>query len=459
MKFIFADQNDIHNTWGLIKFDATPLQKLSEADPLDFTIRCAAESADGSYILYGDRVDKEGNQNIFRLVRVRTADGVTYSAPEMVLECAQAPWMHWCTITRNGDTGELLCLKSRSVPGDGGGFGIYAFKSEDGDKWRECDGNPLFLDGDSYGSLWSPALHKYVFFGKVVERWEKNYADNVPGARRCLTLRTSEDGVLWVPDDSQVMAYGVRAGGPFIPVEHLIRPDELDPPELEFYRGIGFSHEGRCYMMVLNYAPIPEAVNRWGGASPQMTSTISDTATTKRGRHGPHMGTEWWISRDGITWKRPFRNTLAVNDPGEANDLNLITHNPLRLGGKLLFIHKNGTLWGIPEDRITYLTSPANAVFTTVLFKAPGRPFSLNAMIPSPDFPNNSLQAYVMAELIDERDSVIAGYEKEKCILQDPVDSTSLPLRWEGKDAADLKDTKIRIRFYTRISRIYAVTC
>ena len=265
--------------------------------------------------------------------------------------------------------------------------------------------------------------------------------------------------MLWVPDDSQVMAYGVRAGGPFIPVEHLIRPDELDPPELEFYRGIGFSHEGRCYMMVLNYAPIPEAVNRWGGASPQMTSTISDTATTKRGRHGPHMGTEWWISRDGITWKRPFRNTLAVNDPGEANDLNLITHNPLRLGGKLLFIHKNGTLWGIPEDRITYLTSPANAVFTTVLFKAPGRPFSLNAMIPSPDFPNNSLQAYVMAELIDERDSVIAGYEKEKCILQDPVDSTSLPLRWEGKDAADLKDTKIRIRFYTRISRIYAVTC
>ncbi len=435
---LFADGRDVIKTWGLITFGITPLEKLYDIKDLGFTAKCCVQLKDGSWDVYGYRGGWEGappkskdpkaNWSIFR---THTVDGLQYSKPEEVFKSPPGPWKHFCVIVPNTDDGSFLCLKGGR---DKDGFSVHTFTSPDGNEWKEYKNNPVLLDGDSYGALYSPILKKYVFFGKVMQLHENIINDFALGQRRTMSLRTSEDGFHWVPDFPQIW-HGERKGeyGPFIPDEYLITPDELDPPDLQFYRGQGFSYKGRCYMMQLNYA-----------ASPMRDR-----------EHGPQVDTEWWISRDGVHWERPFRGMCATKDPPKSN-MNLISHNPLIIGGKILFI-MGDSVWGIPEDRFTYITSRTNSVYSTALFTMQGNQLELNAMLPSPDFPNNAKQAYIMAELVDDLGEVIPGYERDKCIVQENIDTINFPLRWRGKKGTELAGKNVRIRFHMRASRIYAV--
>ena len=133
-----------------------------------------------------------------------------------------------------------------------------------------------------------------------------------------------------------------------------------------------------------------------------------------------------------------------------------LPHNPMIVDGKLLFHTENG-LWAIPEDRITYVTARANAVFESLQFTSSGRPFHLNARIPGSGYRSYPDQAYIMAELIDDADRVFPGYAKERCILQ-PRATLRIPLHWKGRDGSDLKDKRMRIRFHIRAADIFAVT-
>jgi hypothetical protein len=167
-------------------------------------------------------------------------------------------------------------------------------------------------------------------------------------------------------------------------------------------------------------------------------------------KHGPQLDTEWWFSREGLKWKRPFRQVDATPD-----GVRIITHNPMIIGGKLLFCFGD-QLFGMPQDRITYVGARANVEFSTVQFVVPQGALALNASVPSPDRPYATDQAYVMVEVLGEQGKVIAGYEREKCILRG-VDGIDLPLRWADRDTRALAGRKVRLRFYMRAARIYAI--
>jgi len=65
-------------------------------------------------------------------------------------------------------------------------------------------------------------------------------------------------------------------------------------------------------------------------------------------------------------------------------------------------------------------------------------------------------QAYVMAELRDEQNAAIPGYERAKCLFEN-VDGHALPLRWGEKDGGELAGRTVRLRFYLRDSKVYGV--
>src|SRR5438552_3657839 len=167
----------------------------------------------------------------------------------------------------------------------------------------------------------------------------------------------------------------------------------------EAIAGDGFLYEGRYYLLMLNYA---------ASAIPPGIPPVAVNA------HGPALDTEWWISRDGVNWARPFRHI----DAGQA----FVNHNPMIAEGQMLFHTENG-LWAVPEDRITYVTARANGVFDTPQFVSQGRPMRLNARVPGGAYSSFQTQAYIMAELVDELDRVFQGYEKERCILQSELNA------------------------------------
>jgi hypothetical protein len=93
----------------------------------------------------------------------------------------------------------------------------------------------------------------------------------------------------------------------------------------------------------------------------------------------------------------------------------------------------------------------------------------LNAAVPSLDRPwqRRTPQPYLMADVRDANGSVIPGFEREKFVIWDEtssptrdiqVDTTDMPLMWDGVSARKLAGRKISLRFYFGGSTIYAVT-
>ncbi|MEW6754129.1 MAG: hypothetical protein AB1505_24585 [Candidatus Latescibacterota bacterium] len=167
-------------------------------------------------------------------------------------------------------------------------------------------------------------------------------------------------------------------------------------------------------------------------------------------RHGPQLDTEWWQSREGLRWSRPFRDLNATPD-----GVRIISHNPMAIGGRLLF-HFGNQLLGLPEDRITYLAARANVEFSTHPFTVPPGRLVLNAAIPAPDRAFAADQAYVMVAVLDAQGRQLEGYERERCILRN-ADALDLPLEWAGRDTRGLAGRRAQLRFYARAARIYAV--
>ena len=74
---------------------------------------------------------------------------------------------------------------------------------------------------------------------------------------------------------------------------------------------------------------------------------------------------------------------------------------------------------------------------------------------------------YLMAEVRDAQGNVIPGFERDKFVIWDgvssptrdtQVDTTDMPLRWNGVSARQLAGQNIRLRFYFGGSTVYAVT-
>jgi hypothetical protein len=445
MKLLFSGPLDVGDTWGRLHFGATPMQKIRACENPGFSVACCLPRHDGGWDVYGQVFHRGKGASMFdeqhtwKLVRATTRDGSRFENVEPVFQSEPGPWTDHLGLAYNPDAKEFLALKLRI---DNNGFAYRAYFSPDGGKWKEHPGNPLFYDCDSLGLFWSAQAHRFVCTNKTLQPFPKHIQDHGGTHpqnkndklrdRRVLAIRSSRDGRSWEPSDSMMDVWNRLGNYKPLPTELMTVPDRDDPPDMEFYRGIGFWYHDRSYMVVLNYA-----------ASPLMPR-----------KHGPHLDTEWWVSRDGLRWERPYRGVNALGDSFPSAVC--ITHNPMVIDGKILF-HFGDRLLGMKQDRISFVGARANAEFSTVSFAMPQADLFLNAAVPSPDRPFAVAQAYVMVGIVDDKGNIVPGWEPEKCLIRGQ-DDIALPLRWSGRSARELAGRRVRVRFHLRSSNVYAVT-
>ena len=440
---LFSTAQDITNTWGQLHFGVTPLQQVATCEYPGFELSYCQPRSDGAWEVYGQAFkkgpaskDQVKEANTWQIIRSTTHDGLHFANAEAVFTSEPGPWTFNHAMAYNPDAKEFLLLKLKM---DNSGFRYTAFFSPDGRTWKEHPQSPLFYDGDAISLFWSTQLHRFICVSKSLQPYLKHFRDHGGATpdlksdalrdRRVLAFRSSRDGRVWEPSDSMADVWNRGGHKTPRPDSVLTLPDAEDPPDLEFYSGNGFWSHDRCYLMVLNYAASPLASRK----------------------HGPHLDTEWWVGHDGLHWERPGR---GVNATGA--EVTRLTHNPMLIGGMLL-LHYGNRLLGMKQDRVSFVSARANAEFSTRLFTMPPADLVLNAAIPAPERAFATQQAYVMADVLDERGQPVTGFEAEKCVLQ-KSDRIDLPLRWAGKSARELAGRQLSLRFHLRCANIYAVT-
>jgi hypothetical protein len=434
-KLLFSGPQDITNTWGKIHFGTTALHLVRACENPGFELSYVRPLSNGAWEVYGLTFkkgppigDQVAETNAWSVIHATTRDGSRFEQVETVYQSEPGPWTFNHAMTYNPEAREFMLLKLKM---DNSGFRYTAFFSPDGRAWKEHPHNPLFYDGDAISLCWSPKLHRLICVSKSLQPVPgiKHIPDHGGKNRRVLSIRSSRDGRVWEPSDSIEDVW--NRGGHWKPRPDalLTVPDDDDPPDLEFYSGNAFWHHDRGYMMVLNYAASP------------LTA----------GKHAPQMDTEWWTGSDGLHWTRPGR---GINATGA--EVTRITHNPMIIGGEMLF-HYGNRLLGMKQDRISYAGARANAEFSTLPFTMPAGDLRLNAAAPSPDRAFATPQAYIQVAVVDEKGTARPGFEAEKCQLQS-ADQSDRPLLWNGKSAKELAGQKIGLRFYLRSASIYAVT-
>ncbi len=441
-KLLFSGSQDVTDTWGKLHFGVTPVRLIREHEHPGFTVVGCFPLPDGSWEVFGQQLtelkpgDETGRVMAWKLVRATTRDGTTFENQQTVFE-QSAAWTGHFAIAKNGDSGEYLMLKLKV---DNSGFAYTAFFSSDGRRWQEHPGNPLFYDGDAMSLFWSPVLRRFVCINKGLQPHRKHLIDHggpTPALgddslrdRRVLMMRSSSDGRSWEPAVSMPDVWNRNGRKGSIPAGFLTLPDAEDPPDLEFYSGNGFWYHDRAYMMVLNYAASPLLLHQ----------------------HAPHLDNEWWTSSDGLRWERPGRGVNALEVFPQIPRLE--TH-PMIINGNILF-PRGKLLLGLPEDRISYVGARANGEFSTKSFKMWAADLFLNAAAPAPERPFAKDQAYVMVAAVDDKGSVIPGFEAEKCLIRNE-DRRDIPLKWGDASARQLAGKTIRLRFFLRSANIYAV--
>lgn len=432
---LFSDTQDVTNVWGKIHFGTTPLERVATCAYPGFELSYCQPRSDGAWDVHGLTFEagppvknQVKEHNTWQVIRAETRDGKRFENRETVYESEPGPWTFNHAMAYNPEAKEFMLLKLKM---DDSGFRYTAFFSPDGRAWAEHPRSPLFYDGDAISLFWSPQLRRMVCVSKSLQpvTGTKHIPDHGGKCRRVLSIRTSRDGRLWEPTESMEDVW--NRGGRWKPMPDalLTVPDEIDPPDLEFYSGNAFWHHDRSYMMVLNYAASP------------LTA----------GKHAPQLDTEWWVGRDGLRWVRPGR---GVNATGA--EVTRLTHNPLIIGGMFLF-HYGNRLLGMKQDRVSFVGARANAEFSTTPFTMPAGDLLLNAAVPSPERAFATQQAYIMVAVLDEHGTVVPGFGAEHCTIT-AEDQIDLPLVWDDRSARALAGRRICLRFYLRGASIYAVT-
>lgn len=432
---LFMKPSDVNESVGPLVFHASPLKLRGTIAPLavdgsvtvqsgsrhglanDISFRplLAVPCADGGYDVYGSESrenPKEPKQFLWKICRAHTFDARHFTDLREVFTNPPGPWLIEASMTREETTGKFFFFQWSRSDDPGKGHALWGFVNDIGGSWRPLSTKPLYLDHDAFGVMWDPQSHRFLSCQVTTQSRQKPYSDNLGDSRRrVLSIRTSKDGVTW----NRVADAGDSG---------LITPDVHDPEDLEFYRMQPFAYGDRFVAMVDLYA-----------ASPLFP-----------GRHGPHLGCEWWVSDDGMRWERPWRGWDAHGDAPYP-----IKMSPMRVGREMLF-WVSGQVRGLPEYRLAGIGARSNAEFSSKPFKMPARELLLNATIPA----GSGLfrQSYIQVEIRDENHKPINGYEREKCLLQN-VDDTRIPLSWNGATGKELAGRKISLKFCLRQATLY----
>ena len=436
MKQLFVTKADVFNPWGKIHFAAMGARRLAPAPPIPFNVRHTRRLDDGSYEILGMTF---GTRTPWRIYRARTENGVDLTDIRLVHEEEGDDWGYSGTIVFSAELGRYICLKNSTHDR---GFRMHVYHSDDAETWLPYADNPVFHEGDNWSAVWSQQLQRFVCYNKGLQRHEgKRVNELFLNVRRVVSIRTSADGFSWTPDlpsdykDYKEIRRGMRiVQAPLLSADFHVGPDEHDPPDLEFYNGTVYEYEGRYIMSASDYA---------GSFLPPGWPPVRSDG------HVTPMGDETLISRDGVQWERAFRHGGRAGGD---------RHQPMLIGDRMIF-RAADAITGMPIDRVAYVTSWSNAIFDSASFEMPEGGLRLNLRVPGVDY-LRAHAPYVMCELIDDRDQVVAGYDREGCILEPPLDSVRWPLRWgaERRQGLELAGTRVRVRFYTREASIFALT-
>ncbi|MBI3852354.1 MAG: hypothetical protein HY298_19025 [Verrucomicrobia bacterium] len=419
LHLLFWDQDDVTNTFGKIVFGAESLQP--ESDTIGFPnmqFGCELPRSDGTAWIYGWRMAnwEDRSRRAIEIVRCMTADGLHFTNTEIVASQTNQDWQGFANIIQRPTDGALFLFAWAPAA-------LHVFRSYNGRDWQLLTAK-AYGDHDAMCVIWYPPFGEFVNYQNTLQPFPKRYPDNIGAYRRVLSFRRSKDGVQWESFSPT-----------FLMGESLWTPDAEDPVDLEFYRSIVFPNQSRYAMLLQDYlAPPPEANSR--------------RAKTK---HGPRSHVEWAISRDGLNWQRPHRETDATENTG-----GLPVQGPLTRNGVMRFYSPDGKAAVLPEDRIFYVTCRANGAFSTPLFAMPSTGLFLSANVLYAPAEGTTGRAYVMAELRDKSGGVIRGFERGKCLIANQ-DGHAIPLRWDTADGSALVGRKVRLRFYLRDARIYSV--
>jgi hypothetical protein len=422
---------------GNLTFGVESLQSPTGAvSGLNFTIKGISPQPDGETVVFGMTTIQGTNQ----VWRASTQDGQNFTDAMrlyMIPE-AQTEWLKG-KMTCRGD--QLLLMNCEKGYGGITGHYMHMFGgSLDGSGWQKLQSDPVFYGQDAFSLAWNEEINEFVAYPTSYQAWpDKPYPDNMVATRRVLHVRTSPDGVTWMPSNS----FGV--GGPYLPLDQLILPDEKDPPETEFY----------------NFSVI-DLGEFWMGAMMKYISQPSNIPNAPGVSHGPFMECEWWVSENGLEWTRPFGDDSSLD--GIPYNFSNHLHQPMVVGEELCWVvpvSSVKTRYSLNRRRICYAYSRSNTELTTKSFCLSGEPITMEVRFESVARGDESLllQGYLMAELLDDQGQVITGFNKEKCVFDEPSADTQLTLTWDGDYLPDnYIGQKVSLHLFFRDVRLYSIS-
>jgi hypothetical protein len=314
-------------------------------------------------------------------------------------------------------------------PTAGHRFHVFA-GAPDGSGWEQIDDGPVYLGQDAFSLAWNG--DRIINYQTSYHNFPKRMPDNMgANVRRVLHVRTSPDGLHWTPGGS------FSVDGEKLPDDQLILPDERDPDDVEFYKFSTFRHADLWVGSLVTYVSQPDFVPKMEGWP-----------------HGPQLGAEWWLSRDGLSWQRPYRRSDAPLDALPMSFLYGLT-TPLR-AGRLLRWNCAGRLFEADSRRLLGVGCRSNASIVTPELERSGVPLRLHVSFESERLNRSAgfRQGYVALELLDAGGNVVPGFEREKCVFEVGSGDVLEP-RWEGRPAPAAGT--IRLRIMLRDARVYSL--
>ena len=281
-----------------------------------------------------------------------------------------------------------------------GQAGAMLAASPDGIHWTKDDRGAVFTEhNDAYTLVRSGADHEYLLYQTKLLPWpDKPFPDNLDKQRRVISLRRSKDLVSWSEQ------------------EIILQPDEQDEPTTEFYLLKVFRYVDRYVGLLMKYYADPRLPNR----------------------HSAIVRTELVLSKDGLAWQRPYRNT----------DLGVWTYaDPFAyLDGLALVAHDERclTLFPLRRDGFACVGTDGQGSFCTLPFIMPPSDLLLNA---------DCRDGTVAVELQDEHGQMLPGFDADNCRFA-AVDRSDLPLQWRNADTNRIAGQTVRLRFVLDRARV-----
>ncbi len=431
--YTFALPEDVCVEYGQVKACIESPVETGSSDGMTFQISDILQDNESAVVL-GISTRIEGDSHIKTVCRAQTEDGISFINQQnlFTLPDPDHKWLAGNVIAVSDQRCIAMICDMGRPPTSGHRFHVFT-GNIDGSDWHQANSEPVYKGQDSFSLRWDG--RQIVNYATSYQNYSKRFPDNMGGQiRRVFHIRTSPDGLTWTPGGS----FGVD--GPLLPDDQLIVPDEKDPEETEFYKFSTFTYCGFHVGIMVKYISQPQEVPGLEGWP-----------------HGPMLSAEYWISRDGFTWLRPYdRNDARLESLPRSFNYSLtqpyITPHRLRW-------NRGQRVLDVPRYRLLGIGCRANASVITPPLHLSGTPLRLHVSFQSEQRRRQDMfrQGYVMVDLLDQNQQIIPGFEGKECMFTD-YRATILNLCWENQDLSSIavnQPVYCRIRF--RDARIHTL--